>query len=38
MIRSGLINMIRENVRKGKSAYAVGKELGISNINHLFFE
>ena len=30
MIRSGLINMIRENVRKGKSAYAVGKELGIS--------
>ena len=23
MIRSGLINMIRENVRKGKSAYAV---------------
>jgi transposase len=30
MIRSGLINMIRENARKGKSAYAVGKELGIS--------
>ncbi len=30
MIRSGLINMIRENVRKGKSAHAVGKELGIS--------
>jgi len=27
MIRSGTINMIRENVRKGKSAYAVGKEL-----------
>jgi hypothetical protein len=30
MIRSGLINMIRENARKGKSAYAVGKGLGIS--------
>lgn len=30
MIRSGLINMIRENALKGKSGYAIGKELGIS--------
>jgi transposase len=30
MIRSGLINMIREEAQKGKSAYAIGKELGIS--------
>jgi transposase len=30
MIRSGLINMIREKAQKGKSAYAIGKELGIS--------
>lgn len=25
MIRSGLINMIREKAQKGKSAYAIGK-------------
>ena len=30
MIRSGLINMIREKALNGKSAYAIGKELGIS--------
>ncbi len=30
MIRSGLINMIREKALKGKSAYAIGKDLGIS--------
>jgi hypothetical protein len=30
MIRSGLINMIREKAQKGKSAYAIGMELGIS--------
>jgi len=30
MIRSGLITMIREKSQKGKSAYAIGKELGIS--------
>lgn len=30
MIRSGLINMIREKSLEGKSAYAIGKELGIS--------
>src|SRR5690554_4227546 len=30
MIRSGLINMIREQAQKGKSAYAIGNELGIS--------
>jgi predicted transcriptional regulator len=30
MIRSGLINMIREKTQKGKSAYAISKELGIS--------
>jgi hypothetical protein len=30
MIRGGLINMIREEAQKGKSAYAIGKELGIS--------
>jgi len=28
-IRSGL-NMIREEAQKGKSVYAIGKELGIS--------
>ena len=30
MIRSGLITMIREKSQKGKSAYAISKELGIS--------
>ena len=30
MIRSGLINMIREKAQKGKSAYTIGKESGIS--------
>lgn len=30
MKRSGTIIMIREEARKGKSAYAIGKELGIS--------
>ncbi|HHW49817.1 MAG TPA: IS21 family transposase [Clostridiaceae bacterium] len=30
MIRSGLINMIHEKAQKGKSAYTIGKELGIS--------
>ena len=30
MIRSGLINMIREKSQNGKSAYAISKELGIS--------
>lgn len=30
MIRSGLINMIREKAHEGKSAYAIGKELGIA--------
>ena len=30
MIRSGLINMIREKAQKWKSEYAIGKELGIS--------
>jgi len=30
MIRSGLINMIREKAQNGKSAYAISKELGIS--------
>ena len=29
MIRSGTINMIHEGAQKGKSAYAIGKELGI---------
>ena len=31
MIRSGLINMIREKAQKGKSAYAMGMEKGIFN-------
>src|SRR5690554_3013676 len=30
MIRSGTINMIHEGSQKGKSAYAISKELGIS--------
>lgn len=30
MIRSGLILMIKESAAKGQSAYAIGKELGIS--------
>jgi transposase len=30
MIRSGTINMIREKSREGKSAYAIGKELGVA--------
>jgi hypothetical protein len=30
MLRSGLINMIREKTRDGKSAYAIGHELGIA--------
>ena len=30
MIRSGTINMIREKEREGKSAYAIGKELGVA--------
>ena len=30
MLRSGTIIMIREKVQDGKSAYAIGKELGIS--------
>jgi len=30
MIRSGTINMIHEGAQKGKSAYTIGKELGIS--------
>lgn len=30
MIRSGLVNMIREKALEGKSAYTIGKELGIS--------
>ena len=30
MIRSGLILMIKEKALKGKSAYAIGAELGIS--------
>ena len=36
MIGSGLINMIRENARKGKSAYAVGKELGTLHISDTY--
>ncbi len=30
MIRSGLIRMIKDLAKKGKSAYAIGKEIGIS--------
>lgn len=30
MIRSGLVNMIREKAQEGKSAYAIGKELGVA--------
>ena len=30
MLRSGTIIMIREKAMAGKSAYAIGKELGIS--------
>ena len=30
MLRSGTIIMIREKVQDGKSAYTIGKELGIS--------
>ena len=30
MIRSGLIFMIKDSMAKGKTAYAIGKELGIS--------
>lgn len=30
MIRSGLINMIREKAREGKSAYAISHELGVA--------
>ena len=30
MLRSGIILMIRENAQRGKSAYAIGKEHGIS--------
>ncbi len=30
MIRSGLINMIREKAQSGKSAYAIAKELGVA--------
>jgi hypothetical protein len=30
MLRSGTIFMIREKAQNGKSAYAIGKELGIS--------
>ena len=30
MLRSGTILMIREKAQGGKSAYAIGKELGIS--------
>jgi transposase len=30
MLRSGIILMIREKAQRGKSAYAIGKELGIS--------
>ncbi|MVB12733.1 Integrase core domain protein [Caprobacter fermentans] len=30
MLRSGMIHMIREKAQGGKSAYAIGKELGIS--------
>jgi len=31
MIRSGTIIMIREKISQGKTDYAIGKELGISN-------
>ena len=30
MIRSGLILMIKESAGKGKSAYTIGRELGVS--------
>lgn len=30
MIRSGFILMIKDLARKGKSAYAIGQEIGIS--------
>ena len=30
MIRSGLILMIKESAAKGKSAYAICKEIGVS--------
>lgn len=30
MIRSGLILMIKESASKGKSAYAISKEIGVS--------
>lgn len=30
MIRSGLINMIREKSREGKSAYAISQEVGVA--------
>ena len=30
MIRSGLVNAIRDEALEGKSPYAIGKELGIS--------
>ena len=33
MIRSGLILMIKDSAAKGKSAYAISKELGISKNN-----
>lgn len=32
MLRSGTILMIREKAQGGKSAYAIGKELGISHV------
>ena len=30
MIRSGLVNMIREKAMEGKSAYAISKETGVA--------
>lgn len=30
MIRSGLILMVKESAEKGKSAYAISREIGIS--------
>ena len=39
MLRSGKILMIREKAEGGKSAYAIGKELGISkNTAHKYIE
>ena len=35
MIRSGIILMIKDSAEKGKTAYAISKELGILNTPSL---